>query len=238
LLYEINNSDILNLENAAQVAIESNNYVESLKYYTELKNNEYLNSGKLYYAYNKISEKEDQFSTLEERNNAIKMPNYEKPREEPASTKKPFVYKTVAILLVENKQIEEAKKVYKDAKILNPDDMEILTSEASLYYPNDMETYKSLIKEIVVKDPNNPIMFYNIGYATLIDDAKIVDEINSNLNNPEVYKELTTKRKEMYQSALPFFEKSYKLDPSIEDTKQILKATYKILGMKEEEAKL
>jgi len=47
-----------------------------------------------------------------------------------------------------------------------------------------------------------------------------------------------TKRKAMYQSALPHFEESYRLDPTNENTKMMLKSTYQTLGMKEKADKI
>ena len=45
------------------------------------------------------------------------------------------------------------------------------------------------------------------------------------------------KRKSLYEAALPHFEESYKLDPTSEITKILLKSTYEILGMKDKAAK-
>ena len=66
----------------------------------------------------------------------------------------------------------------------------------------------------------------------------MVEEINNNLDKPKVYEELMTKRKAMYQSALPHFEASYKLDPTNENTKIMLRSTYEILGMKDKADKI
>ena len=70
------------------------------------------------------------------------------------------------------------------------------------------------------------------------DDVKLVEEINKNLENPKVYSELMAKRKAMYQSALPYFEESFRLDSTNENTKMMLKSTYETLGMKEKADKL
>jgi hypothetical protein len=68
------------------------------------------------------------------------------------------------------------------------------------------------------------------------DDAKIVDEINANLKDDKKYKELMSKRKDMFKAALPYFEKAYQLDVNNPDTKEILKLSYDILGMKDKAA--
>ena len=238
-LYRIDNKDILHLENAAQVSIEAKDYVEALKYYQELKNCEYLNSGKLYFAFNKITEKEDQFSTLEEWNIVIKMPNYEKPRTEYASVKKPLVYKNTAILLQENKLFDEAKKTYTEAKLLNPSDKELLNNEIGLYFnTKQFETYNKLVLEFLEIYPDDALMNFNAGEYFLIDDVKIVDELRANSSNDKKFNELSKLRKEMYEKALPFFEKAYSLDPKSVNNINFLKSTYNILGMTEKAAKL
>lgn len=228
-----------NLENAAILAVQSEDYKIAEKYYKELVESDYLKNGKIYYATNKASEKEEVIESLQDRNTKLKFGTHEKPRDENASVKKPNAYKIYAILVAQNGDLELAKKVYREAKMFNPNDIELLTGEANLYFQTkDMVTYKSLIKEIVKKDPNNASLQYNIGYLSIAEDGKIVDEINKNLDNPKVYAELMEKRKAIYQEALPYFEQSYKLDPSNSNTKIILKSTYEVLGMKDKAAQL
>lgn len=238
-IYLMDKKDGSNIENAAILAVQTQDYKAAEKYYKEFIESDYLKNGKIYYATNKASDKEEVMESLQDRSNKLKIGTHEKPRDENASDKKPNAYKIYAILVAQNGDLELAKKVYKEAKELNPDDLELLIGEANLYYQTkDMVTYKSLIKEIAKKDPNNATMQYNIGYLSLSDDGNIVDEINKNLDKPKVYAELIEKRKAIYQEALPYFEQSYKLDPTNNDTKTILKATYEVLGMKEKAAKL
>jgi tetratricopeptide (TPR) repeat protein len=238
-IYLMDKKDGSNIENAAILAVQTQDYKAAEKYYKEFIESDYLKNGKIYYATNKASDKEEVMESLQDRSNKLKMGTHEKPRDENASDKKPNAYKIYAILVAQNGDLELAKKVYKEAKELNPDDLELLNGEANLYYQTkDMVTYKSLIKEIAKKNPNNASMQYNIGYLSLSDDGNIVDEINKNLDKPKVYAELIEKRKAIYQEALPYFEQSYKLDPTNNDTKTILKATYEVLGMKEKAAKL
>lgn len=239
LLNVINKDDIMNLENASQVAIEAKNYEEALKYYKELKNNPFLSSGKLYYAFNKISEKEDQFSTLEERDYAVSLPNYEKPRDENASLKKPQVYKYTAILLQQNNLFDEAKKVFAEAKTLNPDDKDLMDNEIRLYFnTKEYDVYFKLILEYLKKYPDDALMNFNAGEYFLFDDVKIVEEINANLSNDTKYNELSKKRKKMYEKALPYFEKAYSIDPKNANNINFLRATYNILDMPEKADKL
>ena len=239
LAYLFDKKQGTNLENAAVLAVQAEDYSKAEKLYEEYKKSDYLNNGIVYFATNKLTEKEEELPSQKDRADRIKLGTYEKPRDEKVALKKPNVYKVYAVLVAQNGDIDKAKAAYKEAKELNPDDVELLTNEANLYYKsNDLETYSKLINEIVKKDPTNASLHFNIGYLALADDVKIVEEINKSLDNRAKYDELIAKRKAMFNKALPFFEESYKLDPSSVDTKQILKMTYEVLGMKEKADKL
>lgn len=152
-------------------------------------------------------------------------------------SKEAEVLKTIAALSSTNNNNEQAKIDFKEALALNQNDIQLAIDQANLYYRlNDIETYKKLITEVIAKDPNNAKLQYNVGYLTLADDAKLVEEINANLKNPKKYDELMAKRKAMFTSALPYFERAYQLDVTNEDTKTILKLTYETLGMKDKAA--
>ena len=147
------------------------------------------------------------------------------------------VLKTIAALSSTNNNNEQAKIDFKEALALNPEDTQLEIDQANLYYRlNDITTYKKLITAVIAKDPNNAKLQYNVGYLTLADDEKLVNEINANLKNPKKYEELMSKRKAMYSEALPYFEKAHQLDVANEDTKTILRLTYETLGMKDKAA--
>lgn len=238
-LYELDKNDGINIENAAVLAIQANEIELGLKYYKEFRDSDYLENGKLYYAVNALTSKEELLNNKIDRDNRVKLGTYTNPRDENVSIKKPEIYKNIAILYAQNNQLEEAKKAYKDAKKIDPNNVDLLINEANLYsITNDKESYKALINEILIKDPNNASLHFNIGYLGLSDDVKLVEEINKNLDNKKKYDELTTKRRSIYQLALPHFEESYRLDPSVENTKIMLKSTYQVLGMKDKADKL
>lgn len=152
-------------------------------------------------------------------------------------SKEAEVLKTIAALSSTNNNNEQAKIDFKEALALNPQDTQLEIDQANLYYKlNDIATYKKLITDVIAKDPNNAQLQYNVGYLTLADDGKIVDEINANLRNRPKYDELMAKRKAMYNAALPYFERAHQLDATNEDTKTILRLTYETLGMKDKAA--
>ena len=62
--------------------------------------------------------------------------------------------------------VEKAKAALKRAKEENPDDVGLMQAEADLYYSlGDMETYSKIMEEISAKNPNDPIVFYNLGVS-------------------------------------------------------------------------
>lgn len=147
------------------------------------------------------------------------------------------VQKVLAGIAFETKNYELAKKEYAILNKLDPADIPSQINEATCYYhTNDLVTYHKMVTAILAKDPNNATLQYNVGFLALADDAKLVEEINANLKNQKKYDELMAKRKEMFATALPYFEKAHQLDMTNEDTKTILKITYETLGMKDKAA--
>ena len=152
-------------------------------------------------------------------------------------SKEAEVLKTIAALSSNNNNGEQAKIDFKEALALNTEDIQLEIDQANLYYKlNDIETYKKLITEVIAKDPNNAQLQYNVGFLALADDGKLVDEINANLKNPKKYDELMAKRKAMFNTALPYFEKAHQLDATNENTKNVLRLTYETLGLKDKAA--
>jgi hypothetical protein len=211
-IYQLDKSDGVFLENAANLAIQAKDYTLAEKLYEELKNSDYLNKGVLYFAKNKATGQEEMMPDKATRMKMISLGTHEKPREEKMSDKKPEVFKTVALLAAQNGNVEKAIAAFNDARNLTPNDENLKQEEALLYY--------------------------NIGYLELADDEKIVDEINKNLNDKAKYDASVTKRKEMFSKALPHFEKAYQINPSDQAIIQALRLTYDVLGMKEKADKL
>jgi tetratricopeptide (TPR) repeat protein len=147
------------------------------------------------------------------------------------------VAKILAAITFETKNYEQAKKEYAALNKMEPNDIQAQINEATCYYhTNDLATYHKMITAVLAKDPNNAQLQYNVGYLTLANDEKLVQEINANLKNPKKYEELMTKRKTMFTEALPYFEKAYQLNVTDENTKTILRLTYETLGMKDKAA--
>lgn len=240
-LYQLDkNSEGSSLENAAILNTQAAEYQTALNQYYELFESDYLNKGEVYSATNKASGKEEVMFSKQAMYDFInKLKTHEKPLIEKNSVRKPKIAKNIAMLLDQQNENEKARKAYELAKELDANDLELLSSEINFYYKiNDMDKYTQLTKELIDKNPNDAALHFNLGYLMLKDDIQIVEEINKNLDNYKKYDELVSKRKEMYQRALPHLERSYSIDPNLADLKNILRLSYEILGMKEKAAKI
>lgn len=209
-MYKFDKANGSNLENAAILAVQAEDYKLAEKMYDEYKNSDYLNNGVIYYAINIATDKEDPYYTRDERVKAIAMKTHEKPRDEKVSLKKPEVYKMLALVSSYNGNIVKAKMNIEEALSISPNDADLKAEAFRIYF--------------------------NEAYELLKDDQKLVDEINSNLDNNAKYKELILKRKEIFQKALPSFEKAFSFNPSDANTKALLKLSYEVLGMNDKAA--
>jgi len=195
------------LKNASILSVQSEDYILAQKMYEEYATSDYLNNGFTYYAINKANGKEDEFNSRAERSQFITLGSHEKPREVKNAIKKFEILKILALLYSQNKELDKAKLTYTEARRLAPNDEELKKGEFQIYY--------------------------NAGYALLVDEENIVNAINSSRDNAKLYDELVKKRKDMFAKALPDFEKAYSIDSTNESLKSILKMTYDITGQPE-----
>lgn len=209
--YSIYNFDPKNegksLQNAAILALQANDGKLGEKLYEEFYNSDYFANGVTYFATNKATGVEEDLSTKENRSKYIGLSLYENPRDEKVSVLKPEILKVLAILYTQNEKLDKAKEFYVVARKLSPEDQDLLNGEFSIYF--------------------------NEGFAGLANEAQLVQDINASVANKKKYDELMAQRKKMFQNVLPLFEKAYEIKPSDENTKNILKLAYEIIGQPE-----
>jgi tetratricopeptide (TPR) repeat protein len=195
------------LQNAAVLAVQGEDYASALKYYEELLASDYLENGIIYYAINKATGIEEEISSREERTKFISLNLYEKPRDFKVSNNKPEFMRVLAILYRQNNDFDKAKEIYAKARVLAPENEDLKKGEFDLYF--------------------------NLGYNGLNEEEKLVNEINASRGDKKKYDELMAKRKAMFLSTIPNFEKAYALNPDDENTKSILKMAYEATGQPE-----
>lgn len=162
--YELDKRDQDNLYYASTYAITANNYELALKYYNELKELKYSGEKTTYLARNIATEKEETFPNPEMRVKMISFKTHDKPRDQKEPSKRGEIYKNIALILVQQGKIEEAKAAISDAKKENPDDDSLMLTEADLYLQlKDYEGYKQVVNQLLAKNPNDADLVYNLG---------------------------------------------------------------------------
>lgn len=198
----------ISLQNAAQLAVNAQDYKLAEKLYEEFYNSDYFNNGVVYFAVNKANGNEESFGSKEMRSIYISKGLYEKPRDEKVNKIKADILRALSILIAQNEGDKKKLEMYvTEARKLLPNDQDLIITEFNLYF--------------------------NQGYELIKDDMKMVDEINKVADNKKKYDELVAKRKEIFSKALPFFEKAYQVKSEEENTKNILRVAYEILGQPE-----
>ena len=174
-VYLLDKKDQDKLFYSATYAVNGLDYDKALDYYYQLKALNYSGEGAVYWAINKTTKKEESFSNKTERELFIKTGTHEKPRDEKVDSKRSEIYKNVALILVNKGKTEEAKAAVAEARKENPDDASLILTEADLYLKvNDVANYEKLITEALAKDPNNYVLYFNLG-VTNANANKLVD---------------------------------------------------------------
>ena len=183
--YLLDKKDTINLYYAASTYVNAKDYDSALKLYGDLKTLNYYGKAINYLALNKLTSQEDYFTILADRDRVVKIGTHEKPRTEVVPSKRGEIYKNIALILVQNGKTEEAKKAIADARIANPEDTSLITTEANLYLETkDFDTYKKLITEVLEKNPNDADLIFNLGVISanakkIADTAAIAAHVES-----------------------------------------------------------
>jgi tetratricopeptide (TPR) repeat protein len=162
--YLLDKKDTINLYYAASTYVNAKEYETAYNAYNELKNLNYSGKGTTFYAVNKVNAEEQIFATAKERDQMVKLGTHEKPRNEEIPSKRGEIYKNMALILVQNGKVAEAKKAIAEARVANPEDKTLILTEANLYLETkDYDTYKKLITEVLAQSPNDADLVFNLG---------------------------------------------------------------------------
>ncbi len=163
-VYQLDKKDTDKLFYAASYAVNGSDYDKALVYYNELKAINYTGEGTVFWAVNKTTQKEETFPSAAERTILIKSGTHEKPRDEKLESKKGEIYKNIALILVQQGKIEEAKTAVQDARKASPEDNTLILTELDLYLRlKDYTTYTKLVNEALDKNPTNIDLIFNLG---------------------------------------------------------------------------
>ncbi|MEO1012652.1 MAG: tetratricopeptide repeat protein, partial [Bacteroidota bacterium] len=148
-------------------AVRLQHYDQALEYYNKLQDLEYDGSGVLYKATNVATGEVEQMDKVQ-RDLMIKSGTYKDPIDEKTPSKRAEIVKNVALIYTQQGDNEKAIEAFKAARTNNPDDVNLVLSEANLYFKmGDKDKFKELMSMAATMEPDNPDLHYNIGVINM-----------------------------------------------------------------------
>ena len=124
------------------------------------------------------------------------------------------------------KQLDKAARLIDEVIYIEPDDAELQNLKGLVVEQKDgLDKAFPYFKKSVELDEDNASGLFNLG-RYYYNEATRVTEANSRMSA----RALARKVNPLYQQALPYLEKSYKLDPSNDDARNALRTIYYKLG--------
>ena len=190
--YRLSSKDTIYLYYAASTAVSGSDYDTALKYYKELKDLNFTGATMQYTAVNKETNEEDNFDNKNLRDLSVKAGTHVNPEDKKGESKSAEIVKNIALIYLAQGKNEEAAEAMKDARRENPDDINLIISEANVMLKMDKkDEFKKLMEEATLKDPNNAELQYNLGVIAAEGDDK--------------------------EGAMKYYEKAIELDPDYAD---------------------
>jgi len=162
--YRVSPKDTLYLYYAAVTATGVQEFDRALVLYEELEELNYTGIETEYFATDKESSELEIFQSKNIRDISVKGGTHLKPGQRQTESKQGEIVKNMALIYTNRGQNDKALAAMEKARKANPDDLNLLISQANLYFQTgDKEKFKSLLKEATEKDPNNPELQFNLG---------------------------------------------------------------------------
>lgn len=164
--YNLGKQDTLYLYYAAESAVSAQEYDIALKYYNQLLDLNFDGSQILYQATNVETGTVETFGSEILRDASVKSGTHKDPNDEKAPSKTGGIAKNVAFIYIQQDKPEKAIESMARAKAENPGDVTLMQEEANLYYNmGDIKKYNEIMSEVAKQNPNDPIVFYNLGVS-------------------------------------------------------------------------
>ena len=164
LRYTLDKKDTLFLNNAAQLALQGNDYDAAFGYYSQLKDIGYTGIKEEYSAIEKESNKKITFNSKQEMIVLMKSGKYINSSITNSPSKRNDILKYLVTILNKQKKFDEAIALIQQLRKQEPNNLQLLLTEAYIY--NDLKQpkkFEALMKEATDKDPMNPDLYFNIG---------------------------------------------------------------------------
>jgi tetratricopeptide (TPR) repeat protein len=162
---------------AASSSVNGKDYKLALEYYNMLKDMGYTGIVTEYFVTPVETQIEQKVSETEF-NLFKKSKDYINPRSGDTESRLPEIVKNIALIYVQLGETDKAIAAIKDARKINPEDLNLLLSEADLYMKlGDKDMFKVLMQEAIKRDPENAILYYNLGVINT-EQGQIEDAMN------------------------------------------------------------
>lgn len=164
LAYELDKKNEDYLYYAATSAVEDKDYDAALKYYLDLKELGHTGITTEYYAVNVETGEQERAPNKQQRDLFIKAKTHKDPTEKQTESRLPEIVKNIALIYTQKGETDKALSAIKDARAANPEDINLLLTEANLYIKLDQkDKFKELMEVAIQKDPTNPVLYFNLG---------------------------------------------------------------------------
>ena len=162
--YRISKKDTIYLYYAASSSVNAKEYDKSLTMYKELKSLNFTGIEKQYFALNIITNMEEAFDNKLLRDASVQAKTHSNPIEKKSKSRYPEIIKNMALIYNQMGDTEKALGAMLEARAENPDDLNLILTEANVYYAmGNIDKFKSLLEYATELDSENPELQYNLG---------------------------------------------------------------------------
>ncbi len=166
--YTLSPVDTSFLYYAAGNLVNGQLFDQALEKYTQLLDMGYTGIREEFYAVSKASGEEVLFESRAQREEGMKFGLYEQPRDVKTESVESDLLQKVTLIYINQGEDEKAVALMARARAANPNDVNLMRSEADLAYKmGDMVKYREVMEEVVTTDPNNPELFSNLGVSAM-----------------------------------------------------------------------
>lgn len=162
--YRISKKDTIYLYYAASSSVNAKEYDKSLTIYKELKSLNFTGIEKQYFALNIITNMEEAFDNKLLRDASVQAKTHSNPTEKKSKSRYPEIIKNMALIYNQMGDTEKALGAMLEARAENPDDLNLILTEANVHYTmGNIDKFKSLLEYATELDSENPELQYNLG---------------------------------------------------------------------------
>ena len=162
--YRISKKDTIYLYYAASSSVNAKEYDKSLTMYKELKSLNFTGIEKQYFALNIITNMKEAFDNKLLRDASVQAKTHSNPIEKKSKSRYPEIIKNMALIYNQMGDTEKALGAMLEARAENPDDLNLILTEANVYYAmGNIDKFKSLLEYATELDSENPELQYNLG---------------------------------------------------------------------------